>query len=154
MKTRNPVYHVLTVVILLTLLLGSAPITAAPPLDTAKGLHLSNLSAVDGSEAEEARTLDEHSAEPATLPKKPSPSWWSAAPDNVRQAEYHISRDTLYTLYTTIDNAPDAILESNQANAYMGGYGNVAGAGDVNGDGLPMSLSELMRMTMDRTWKE
>ena len=28
----------------------------------------------------------------------------------------------------------DAILESNQANAYMGGFGQVANAGDVNGD--------------------
>jgi hypothetical protein len=135
MQTRNPVYYVLTVVILLALLLGSAPITAAPPQSAARGLHLSDLSVVDGSEVEEARTPDEPSTEPATLSNNISPSWWPAVSDNARQPEYYISRDTLYTLHTTINNAPDAILESNQANAYMGGRESIAGVGDVNGDG-------------------
>ena len=91
MPNRNPIYRALTVVTLLVLLLGSAPVTAAPALSTAEGPALSEVAgAVGGSEVGGVHTLGEHSAEAVTRPEDIPADWWAIVQEDIRRSEYHL----------------------------------------------------------------
>jgi hypothetical protein len=79
-------------VTLLVLLLGSAPVIAAPALSTAEGPAVSEIEgAAEGSKVEKVRTLGDRSAGAVSLPEDVPADWWATVHEGIRRSEYYLT---------------------------------------------------------------